>query len=484
MPNTPDIPFDRYLVIAAPEIVLSVGAMALLILGVFRGDKSLRLITYLTMALMVTVGATVVAIPGDRLLAFHGTFVVDAYSSFVKVAILAASIASLWISLDYLRLEKMVRFEFPILVALATVGMMLMVSANDLISLYVSLELQSLSLYVLAAFNRDNERSSEAGLKYFVLGALSSGLLLYGCSLVYGFSGTTHFEGIITALHGQTPAIGITIGIVFIAAGLAFKISAVPFHMWTPDVYEGAPTPVTAFFGAGPKFAAMALFVRVMMGPFGSLAGEWRQIIVFVSAASMIWGAFAAIGQTNIKRLLAYSSIGHAGYALMGLAAGTEAGVRAVLIYMAIYVVMTIGVFVIVLAMRRQTGAVEDIRDLAGLARSRPMLAFTVIVFALSLAGVPPLAGFFGKFYVFVAAVNAHLVPLAVIGALTSAVGLFYYLGLVKIVYFDEPAPAFRDGLGLELRFVLAVTAILTTLYCIYPAPLVKAASIAASSFF
>ena len=483
MPSLP-VPFDRYLVIASPEITLAVGAMALLILGVFRGDRSLKLITYLTMALMVIVGAMVVLISGNRLMAFNGTFVEDQFAAFVKIAILAASIGSLWISLEYLRLEKMARFEYPILIALATVGMMMMVSANDLITLYVSLELQSLALYVLAAFNRDSERSSEAGLKYFVLGALSSGLLLYGASLVYGFSGTTHFEGIVTALHGQGPAIGILIGIVFIAAGLAFKISAVPFHMWTPDVYEGAPTPVTAFFGAGPKFAAMALFVRVMMGPFGPLAEEWRQVIVFISAASMIWGAFAAIGQTNIKRLLAYSSIGHAGYALMGLAAGTEMGVRAVLIYMAIYVVMTIGVFVIVLFMRRQTGAVEDIRDLAGLARTRPVLALTVIVFALSLAGVPPLAGFFGKFSVFVAAVNAHLTLLAVIGAVTSAVGLFYYLMLVKIVYFDEPAPAFRADPGIELKLVLAITSALTTLFFVYPGPLIKAAAAAASSFF
>jgi NADH-quinone oxidoreductase subunit N len=337
---------------------------------------------------------------------------------------------------------------------------------------------------VLAAFARDNQRSSEAGLKYFVLGALSSGLLLYGCSLVYGFAGTTRFAGIIEALHGQVPAIGLIIGIVFIAAGLAFKVSAVPFHMWTPDVYEGSPTPVTAFFAAGPKLAAIALFTRVLMGPFAEMAPEWKQVIVFISAASMIWGAFAAIGQTNIKRLLAYSSIGNIGYVLMGLAAGTQNGVRSVLIYMAIYIVITLGCFVVVLSMRRKSGYVEDIKDLAGLSRTRPVLAFAFIMFMFSLAGIPPLAGFFGKFYVFIAAVEGHMVPLAVIGAVTSVVGAFYYVRLVKIIYFDEPAEDFVEVMPLEMKFVLGLTAAFTVLYFAVPGPLVKAAAMAASSFF
>ena len=484
MDSLPAANIAQFVVIALPEIVLAVGAMLLLILGVMRGDKSLRLITYLTMALMIVTGALIVLISGERLLAFNGMFVVDAFSDFVKIGLLVASVFSIWISLEYLKVQEMQRFEYPIIVALATVGMMMMVSANDLIALYVGLELQSLSLYVLAAFNRDSTRSSEAGLKYFVLGALSSGLLLYGCSLVYGFSGTTHFAQIIEALRGQTPAIGLIIGIVFIASGLAFKVSAVPFHMWTPDVYEGSPTPVTAFFAAGPKLAAVALFTRVLMGPFAEMAPEWRQVIVFISAASMIWGAFAAIGQTNIKRLLAYSSIGNVGYVLMGLAAGTQNGVRSVLIYMAIYLVITLGAFVVVLSMRRKGGYVEDIKELSGLSRTRPVLAFAFVMFMFSLAGIPPLAGFFGKFYVFVAALDGHLAPLAVIGAVTSVVGAVYYLRIVKIIYFDEPAEEFVPMMPTEMKLVLALTAAFTVLFFAVPGPLVKAATTAASSFF
>jgi NADH-quinone oxidoreductase subunit N len=424
-----------------------------------------------------------VIIRGNRLLAFQGIFVVDAFSDYVKIAILLASMFSIWISLGYLKLEDMAHFEYPILIALATVGMMMMVSANDLIALYVGLELQSLSLYVLAAFNRDNARSTEAGLKYFVLGALSSGLLLYGCSLVYGFSGTTHFEGIVTALSGQAPAIGLIIGIVFIASGLAFKVSAVPFHMWTPDVYEGAPTPVTALFAAAPKFAAIALFVRVLMGPFGAITSEWRQVIVFISAASMIWGAFAAIGQHNIKRLMAYSSIGSVGYALIGLAAGTPAGVRSVLIYMTIYIISTLGAFVIILAMRRSSGYVEEISDVAGLSRTRPVMAFALAAMMLSLAGLPPLAGIFAKFYVFVAAVDAHLVPLAVLGVVTSVVAAFYYLRIVKVIYFDEPAEPFVEPMDFELKLVMGVAMVFVVLLFVYPGPLVKASDFAASAF-
>jgi NADH-quinone oxidoreductase subunit N len=337
---------------------------------------------------------------------------------------------------------------------------------------------------VLAAFNRDSQRSTEAGLKYFVLSALSSGLLLYGCSLVYGFSGTTHFQGIADVLSDGGAHVGVMVGIVFILAGLAFKISAVPFQMWAPDVYEGAPTPITAFFAAAPKLAAMALFVRVVMGPFLPLAHEWRQVIVFMAAASVIWGAFAAIGQTNIKRLMAYSSIGHMGYALVGLAAGTPLGVRSVLIYMTLYFIMTLGTFVVILSMRRREGMVEEISDLAGLSRTRPAMAFALAVLMFSLAGIPPLAGFFGKFYVFLAAVQAGLTPLAVLAILASVVGAFYYLRIVKVMYLDEPAEPFRDMTGVAMPLVLGASTIITLFFFVFPGPLLKIAGIAASSFF
>ncbi len=374
------------------------------------------------------------------------------------------------------------------LVVLATLGMMMMVSANDLISLYVGLELQSLPLYVLAAFARDDTRSTEAGLKYFVLGALSSGLLLYGASLVYGFSGTTNFTAIAQVLLGAEHHVGVVIGLVFLIAGLAFKVSAVPFHMWTPDVYEGSPTPIAAFFSAAPKLAAMALFIRVVVGPFGALIPEWQQIIIFASAASMIWGAFAAIGQRNIKRLMAYSSIGHIGYALMGLAAGTPIAVRSVLIYMTIYIVMTIGTFAAILMMRRKGGLTEQIDDLSGLARTRPMFAIALGFLFWSLAGLPPFAGFFGKFYVFQAAVQAGLsgspalLVLAVIGAVTAVVSVYYYLRVVKIMYLDEPREGFVES-SWELRLTLAVSALFTVAFLFYPDPLLKAAAVAASSF-
>ena len=362
--------------------------------------------------------------------------------------------------------------------------MMLMVSANDLMTLYVGLELQSLALYVLAAFNRDSARSTEAGLKYFVLGALSSGLLLYGCSFVYGFSGTTSFEGILAATSGESVSIGMIIGLVFIAAGLAFKISAVPFHMWTPDVYEGAPTPITAFFAAAPKLAAMALFVRVLMGPFEAVSDDWRQVIVFISAGSMILGGFAAIGQSNIKRLMAYSSIGHMGYALMGLAAASHTGVRSVLIYMVLYLIMTVGTFVCILCMRRREGMVEQISDLSGLSVTRPRMAFALAMLMFSLAGIPPLAGFFGKYYVFIAAVEGGLLPLAVLGAVTSVVSCFYYLRIVKVIYLDEPGEPFAEQMGLEMRAVLTAATAAILLFLFVPQPLIQAADVAACSFF
>ncbi len=369
------------------------------------------------------------------------------------------------------------------LIVLATTGMFVMVSANDLIALYLGLELQSLALYVLAAIKRDSARATEAGLKYFVLGALASGLLLYGASLIYGFTGTVSFTGIAASLGGGEASLGVIIGLVFLLAGLAFKISAVPFHMWTPDVYEGAPTPVTAFFAAAPKVAAMALLVRAVISGFPAITTEWQQIIVFIAIASMILGAFAAIGQRNIKRLMAYSSIANMGFALVGLAAGSEAGVRGVVIYMAIYLTMTLGTFAFILAMRRGDQMVENIDDLAGLATNNPMWAFILAMLMFSLAGIPPLAGFFAKFYVFMAAIEAGLYVLAVIGVLASVVGAYYYLRIVKIMYFDEPAAPF-EKIGGELRAVLAVTGVLVIFFFAWPGPLVEAAGAAARSLF
>jgi NADH-quinone oxidoreductase subunit N len=399
------------------------------------------------------------------------------------VLALAGSAIAIVMALDFMAKAGQRQFEYPILVVFSTLGMMLLVSAGDLIGLYVGLELMSLCLYVLAAFNRDEVRASEAGLKYFVLGALSSGMLLYGCSLIYGFTGTVDFAGIAKAA-GQG-GIGLVFGIVFLFAGLCFKVSAVPFHMWTPDVYEGAPTPVTTFFAASPKIAAMAVFIRAAMDAFPGIASQWQQIIVFVSIASMLLGAFAAIGQRNIKRLMAYSSIGHMGFALVGLASGTAEGVQGVLIYMGIYLAMTLGTFAAILSMRRAEGPVEQISDLAGLARTNPAMAFFLAMLLFSLAGIPPLAGFFAKFYVFLAAINAGLYTLAVIGVLASVVGAYYYLLIIKIMYFDEPAPSFVP-VPLALKLVLGVSGILNIIFPLpfVAAPLVATAAAAAKSLF
>jgi len=471
------------LIPALPEIVLALTGAGLLILGVFRGEKPGASIDMLVVLAFLAVGAIVLAGGQEREVAFGGLFVNDAYGRFVKIMILVGSVLGVIMATGYNRREDIARFEYPILILFATLGMMMMVSANDLIALYLGIELQSLSLYVLAAFRRDSLRSSEAGLKYFVLGALASGLFLYGASLTYGFAGTTGFASIAASLAGG-PATGLIVGLVFIAAALAFKVSAVPFHMWTPDVYQGAPTPVTAFFSVAPKIAAMALFIRVMVEPFGSIVDQWQQIIVFISLASMLLGAFAALVQTNIKRLMAYSSIGHVGYALVGLAAGSESGVQAVLVYLAIYLAMNAGTFAVILCMRRRGTMVEEIADLAGLSRSQPGLALALGVFMFSMAGIPPLAGFFGKLYVFLAAVEAGLVVLAVIGILTSVVGAFYYIRIVKIMYFDEPADAFDRPLGREMRMILAGTGLVTLFFFLYPAPLVDGAGRAAAALF
>jgi NADH-quinone oxidoreductase subunit N len=468
---------------AYPELWLALSAMALLMFGVFRGDGSTRMVSWLAVLALLIAVALVATQPAGSVLTFGGLFVSDGFGRFAKVLILLGSAFSIILSLGYNRYERMERFEYPVLILLASTGMMMMVSANDLIALYLGLELQSLSLYVLAAFKRDSGRATEAGLKYFVLGALSSGMLLYGASMIYGFAGSTSFTQIAVALGGQA-SIGLVVGIVFLSAGLAFKVSAVPFHMWTPDVYEGAPTPVTAFFAVAPKIAAMALFVRAILTPFGEVAHEWQQIIIVVSTLSMLLGAFAAIAQTNIKRLMAYSSIGHVGYALIGLAAGTEEGVRGILIYLAIYLAMNVGTFACILCMRQKDQMVEGVSDLAGLAKTHPGMALLLAGFMFSLAGVPPLAGFFGKFYIFMSAINAGLYTLAVIGVLSSVVGAYYYLRIVKIMYFDEASEPLAKPVRGELGAVMTVTGLFTMLFFIWPAPLLSMAATAARSLF
>jgi NADH-quinone oxidoreductase subunit N len=466
---------------ALPEIVLALGAMALLMLGAFRGEQAAPAVNWFSIGLLALAAAIVIVLPGEKLVTFGGSFVVDGFARVLKVLVLIGSIGAILLSLDYFAAEKQRKFEFPILIVLSSTGMLMLVSAADLIALYLGLELMSLALYVVAAIDRDNVRSTEAGLKYFVLGALSSGMLLYGASLIYGFTGTVSFAGIAQAA-GQG-GLGLTFGLVFLFAGFCFKVSAVPFHMWTPDVYEGAPTPVTAFFAAAPKVAAIAMFVRATVVSFPSIAAQWQQIVVFVAIASMVLGSFAAIGQTNIKRLMAYSSIGHMGFALIGLAAGTPEGVQGVVVYMAIYLAMTLGTFACILAMRRRGGMVEGISDLAGLASTHPTIAFFLAVLLFSLAGIPPLAGFFAKFYVFLAAINAGLYALAVIGVLASVVGAYYYLAIVKIMYFDEPAERFL-AMPPALGLVLGVSGLFVILFCVYPSPLVAAAAAAAKSLF
>src|SRR5450631_95580 len=464
-----------------PELVLAAGAMALLMLGAYRGPQTTGLVTGLAVCLLVLTGVLELALPAGKLTTFGGSFIVDDFARFLKILALIGSAATLVLSAEYLAEQSRRIFEYSILVLLSTVGMMVLISAGDLIMLYLGLELMSLALYVVAASNRDNAKSTEAGLKYFVLGALSSGMLLYGASLIYGFTGTVSFAGIAQAAGDG--GLGLTFGLVFLFAGLCFKVSAVPFHMWTPDVYQGAPTPVTAFFAAAPKVAAIAIFMRVSITAFPAIATQWQQIIVFVSIASMALGSFAAIGQRNIKRLMAYSSIGHMGFALVGLAAGTSEGIQGVLVYMAIYVAMTLGTFACIISMRRDGQLVEDIGDLAGLARTNPAMALFLAMLLFSLAGIPPLAGFFAKFYVFLAAIKAGLYTLAVIGVLSSVVGAYYYLNIVKMIYFDEPVKGFDRMPGL-LRLVLGVSGLSVMLFFAYPAPILDAATVAAKSLF
>jgi len=467
---------------AFPELFMGAGALILVLIGAIMGEKSYGLVRGLTLFVLIVAGLLVAMGNGQTAEAFGGSFISDSFAQFMKVATLSGSVLTLFLAEAYLKHTKRQAFEFPLLVLISTIGMMLMISAHDLIALYLGLELSSLALYVVASFDRDSVKSTEAGLKYFVLGALSSGMLLYGASLIYGMTGSVTFAGIALALKGGA-GIGVIFGLAFVLAGLSFKISAVPFHMWTPDVYEGAPTPVTAFFAVAPKTAAVALLVRVVEQAFPAISGQWQQIIVFVAIASSVLGAFAAIGQHNIKRLLAYSSIGHIGYVLIGLAAGTVEGVAGVAIYMAIYIVTTLGAFACVLSMERNGEYCEEISDLAGLSRTNPALAFALAMIMFSLADIPPLAGFFAKWYVFSAAVHAGLNALAVIGVVASVISAFYYLRIVKIIYFDEPKEAFSPAAA-PVRLIAALAAILVVAFVLAPSPLVEAANFAARSLF
>jgi NADH-quinone oxidoreductase subunit N len=446
--------------IVIPEIVLSLFAMGAMLAAVYTSkDAMAPMLTWVTALVLAIMGFYIAVTGSGQNTAFHGMFTDDSFSRYAKVAILFAASAVLLIGLDYMIKNELLRFEYPILMVLAVVGMMVMVSAGDLITLYMGLELQSLALYVVAAVRRDSVRSTEAGLKYFVLGALSSGLFLYGASLTYGFAGTTGFDGIIAAASGDDIPLGLLFGLVFVISALAFKVSAAPFHMWTPDVYEGSPTAITALFSTAPKVAAMALFARVVHDAFGGVVGEWQQIVAFLAVLSMFLGAIAAIGQTDIKRLMAYSSISHMGFALMGLASGTAQGVESMLIYMAIYVTMNMGTFAFIMTMEKDGRAVTRISALSSFASREPTKALALLVLLFSLAGVPPLLGFFGKYAVLLAAVDAGMIWLAVAGAVASVIGAYYYLRLVYLMYFGEPKEEIDGKMSLVPYVALVASA-------------------------
>jgi NADH-quinone oxidoreductase subunit N len=461
-----------------PELSIFISAVLLLIVGLFV--KNIKLI--INLAIITLIIAIILVFVQPVQSAFNNSLTIDEFSKIAKTLILIGSLASIVMYHSSREDLNINLFEYPILILLATIGMMIMVSANDLIAIFIGLELQSLTLYVLAALNRNHLASSEAGLKYFLLGALSSGLLLFGLSYIYGFTGNTNLNLISTTVTSGN--IGLIIGIVFVCSGIAFKVSAVPFHMWTPDVYEGAPTPVTAFFALAPKVAAIALAVRFLIVGFSDIAFDWQQIIIFLSIASMVFAAFAAIAQKNIKRLMAYSSIGHVGYALIGLACGTPQGVSSLVIYLSIYLIMNIGVFSFILSMKNKGEYYENISDLSGLYKTHPYYSVVITILMFSLAGIPPLAGFFGKFYIFIAAIESNLLLLAIVGILASVVGAFYYLRIIKVIYFDESKNSFDGFSHRSLGLLTHPSAILILIFCLYPLPLIKISNYAASSFF
>ena len=457
-----------------PELFLSIAIMFLLMLGVFI-KKSFKLVNLLTILSLIFAIALILNQPNEIIKIFNESYIIDKLSIFMKVLTLLFCIFVLLLSKDYIKNNSIDKIEYPIIILASTLGMILMISSYDLIIFYLGLELQSLCLYILASFKRDDERSTEAGLKYFVLSALASGLLLYGCSLIYGFTGSTNFEIISENLsEGNTGAV---FGMVFIIVGLAFKVSAVPFHMWTPDVYEGSPTSVTSFFALVPKIAALTVFIRFMYVPFINVISHWQTIIIFLSIASMILGAVAAIGQSNIKRLMAYSSIGHMGYALAGLAPGTNAGIHSTIIYLTIYLVMNLGAFGCIFMMKRENVFYEKINDLSGLSKNHPMLALGFLIILFSLAGMPPLAGFFAKFYIFMAVIEAKMYTLAIIGLVTTVVSAFYYLRIIKVIYFDKPIEPFEENYDWGLKASLVLSSILILIYFIYPSILTEVVS-------
>jgi NADH-quinone oxidoreductase subunit N len=457
-----------------PELFLSVAIMSLLMLGVFI-KKSFKLVSLLTILSLAFAIILVLNQPSEVVKIFNESYIIDKLSIFMKVLTLLFCLFVLLSSSDYIKNNNIDKIEYPIIILASTLGMILMISSYDLIVFYLGLELQSLCLYILASFRREDARSSEAGLKYFVLSALASGLLLYGCSLIYGFTGSTNFETIATNLNEVNK--GAVFGVVFIIVGLAFKISAVPFHMWSPDVYEGSPTSVTSFFALIPKIAAISVFIRFMYVPFINVINQWQAIIIFLSIASMIVGAVAAIGQQNIKRLMAYSSIGHMGYALAGLATGTNEGIQSLIIYLTIYLVMNLGAFGCIFMMKRENIFYENINDLSGLSKNHPILAFSFLIILFSLAGIPPLAGFFAKFYIFMAVIEVKMYALAIIGLVTTVVSAFYYIRIIKVIYFDKPKKPFDKNYDFGLKISLILSSILVLVYFIYPSILTDLAS-------
>jgi len=457
-----------------PELFLSITIMFLLMLGVFI-KKSFKLVNLLTILSLIFAIVLVLNQPNEIIKIFNESYIIDKLSIFMKVLTLLFCLFVLLSSKDYIKSNSIDKIEYPIIILASTLGMVLMISSYDLIIFYLGLELQSLCLYILASFKRDDERSTEAGLKYFVLSALASGLLLYGCSLIYGFTGSTNFEIISENLREANT--GAVFGMVFIIVGLAFKVSAVPFHMWTPDVYEGSPTSVTSFFALVPKIAALTVFIRFMYVPFINVISHWQTIIIFLSIASMILGAVAAIGQSNIKRLMAYSSIGHMGYALAGLAPGTNTGIHSTIIYLTIYLVMNLGAFGCIFMMKRENVFYEKINDLSGLSKNHPMLALGFLIILFSLAGMPPLAGFFAKFYIFMAVIEAKMYTLAIIGLVTTVVSAFYYLRIIKVIYFDKPIEPFEENYDWGLKASLVLSSILILIYFIYPSILTEVVS-------
>ncbi|MDC0518277.1 NADH-quinone oxidoreductase subunit NuoN [Candidatus Pelagibacter sp.] len=459
-----------------PEIFLSISIMFLLILGVYKKDSSKLIQNISLIILLITAVITFNETFGTKeIFLFNKSVAIDYLSSFMKIVTLLAAFFVLVISTNYLKALKILKMEYPILILSSVLGMMIMISSNDLIVFYMGLELQSLSLYVLATFNRDNLKSSEAGLKYFVLSALSSGLLLYGCSLIYGFAGSTNFNVIADQLNSNEYAL--TFGIVFILVGLAFKISAVPFHMWAPDVYEGSPTSVTLFFTMVPKIAALTVFIRFLYVPFLNLIDQWQMIIIFLSIASMLFGAVAAIGQTNLKRLIAYSSIGHIGYTLAGVATGSNEGIQSSIVYITIYIIMNLGLFSCLLMMKRNNKYYEDINDLSGLSKNHPLLSLSLLVILFSLAGIPPLAGFFAKFYIFKSVLEQSMYFLAIVGLLSTVVAAFYYLRIIKIIYFDKEKEKYDIDHSLWLKFSLTASTLLILIYFIFPSQLIELVS-------